>query len=169
MYYFINYLRTIATVLITNSHYSNIWPISAMATGGLLGNILFFAASGFCLCNVKENFGKWYLKRFLRIYPVMAIFTLLTVLSGFYPLASWGDAVRLFLYPTNYIFLFWLMVLYVPFYLVAWLSKRYKNIMEITLAGILFAWLLVYLLFIDKSVYHIDNVEKPFIMFLYFF
>ena len=66
MYYFINYLRTIATVLITNSHYSNIWPISDLAAGGLLGNILFIAASGFCLLNIKENFGKWYLKRIAK-------------------------------------------------------------------------------------------------------
>lgn len=58
MYSFIHYLRTIATVLITNSHYSHIWPIADLAAGGLIGNILFFAVSGFCLFNIKENFGK---------------------------------------------------------------------------------------------------------------
>ena len=30
------------------------------------------------------------------------------------------------------------------------------------------AWLLTYLIFVDKSVYHIDEVHKPFILFLYF-
>lgn len=168
MYYFINYLRTIATVLITNSHYSNIWPISDLAAGGLLGNILFFAASGFCLLNIKENFGKWYWKRIAKIWPVMIGFTLLTVLIGDYSLASWKDVVRLFLYPTNYIFLVWLMISYIAFYVLAWLSKKYDKTIEISLLVLFGAWILTYFIFVDKSVYHIDDVSKPFILFLYF-
>lgn len=168
MYYFINFIRAIATVLITNSHYGQIWPIDDLAAGGLLGNILFFAASGFCLYNVKENFGKWYLKRIAKIYPVMAAFTLITVLIGDYTLASLNDAVRLFLYPTNYIFLVWLMLVYVAFYLVAWFSKKRGRVVEITLAVTLAAWVLTYFIFVDKSGYHIDDVSNPFILFLYF-
>lgn len=168
MYYFINYLRVIATVLITNSHYSNIWPIADLAAGGLLGNILFFAASGFCLLNIKENFGKWYLKRVAKIYPVMIIFTLFSILIGDYSLLNWKDAVWLFLYPTNYIFLVWLMLCYIVFYVTAWLSKKFDKVIEIVLATVITAWILIYFIFVDKSVYHIDNVEKPFILFLYF-
>ena len=43
LYYFINCLRALAAVLITNSHYTNVYPISIIANGGLLGDILFFA------------------------------------------------------------------------------------------------------------------------------
>lgn len=168
MYYFINYLRTIATVLITNSHYSNIWPIADLAAGGLLGNILFFATSGFCLFNIKENFGKWYLRRIVKIYPIMIIFTLLTVLIGDFSLTSGKEVVRLFLYPTNYIFLVWLMLSYVAFYVVAWLSQKYRKTTEIALAVVVGAWLLTYFIFVEKSSYHIDDVSKPFILFLYF-
>ena len=168
MYYFINYLRTIATVLITNSHYSNIWPIADLAAGGLLGNILFFATSGFCLFNIKENFGKWYLKRIVKIYPIMIIFTLLTVLIGDFSLTSGKEVVRLFLYPTNYIFLVWLMLSYIAFYVVAWLSQKYRKTTEIALAVVVGAWLLTYFIFVEKSSYHIDDVSKPFILFLYF-
>ena len=61
-------------------------------------------------------------------------FTLLAVLIGDYSLASWKDAVRLFLYPTNYIFLVWLMISYIAFYILAWLSKKYdKTIVKNTL------------------------------------
>ena len=168
MYYFVNYLRTIATILITNSHYSNIWPIADLAAGGLLGNILFFAASGFCLFNIKENFGKWYLKRFVKIYPVMIVFTLLSVLLGEYSLANGKDAVRLFLYPTNYIFIVWLMLCYIVFYAVAWLSKKHDKTTEIVLAVVLVVWILIYFIFTDKTIYFIDDVSKPFILFLYF-
>ena len=168
MFYFINYLRAIATVLITNSHYSNIWPSSSLAVGGLLGNVLFFAASGFCLFNIKENFGQWYIKRALRVLPVMLLFTLFTVLIGQYSLNSGADAVRLFLFPTNYIFLVWLLILYVPFYFVAKFSKKWEKCIEIGGGVLLIVWITVYLLFVDKSVYHIDDVSKPFILFLYF-
>ena len=168
MYYFICYLRALATLLITNSHYGQIWPIDDLAAGGMLGNILFFAASGFCLFNIKGNFGRWYLKRIVRIYPVMIVFTLLTVLLGQYPLATGEDALRLFLFPTNYVFLVWLVISYIAFYIVAWLSKKYANFAEYTLGVILIAWILTYFIFADKSVYHIDDVSKPFILFLYF-
>lgn len=168
MYSFINFLKTIATALITNSHYSNIWPIESLAAGGLLGNVLFFAVSGFCLLNVKENFGKWYLKRFLRIYPIMVLFTLLTVLLGEYTLQSGKDAVRLFLYPTNYVFFVWLMLCYVVFYVIARLSRENNKILEIALAVVVCLWVLAYIVFVDKSVYCIDDVSKPFILFLYF-
>lgn len=166
--YFVNYLRAIAAILITNSHYGEIWPISSLAAGGLLGNVLFFAISGFCLFNIKENFGKWYLKRFLRIYPVVIVFTLITVVIGFYPLKNFLDAIRLFVFPTSYIFIVWLMLCYVGFYVVAYLDKKINKFTEKCLFVLAVVWLAVYLIFIDKSYYHIDEVHKPFILFLYF-
>ena len=108
MFNFVFYLKSVATILITNSHYDKIWPSSAMAIGGLLGNVLFFAVSGFCLYEIKGSFLRWYGKRFLRIYPIMIGYTLFTVLIGSYPINSWTDAFRLFVYPTNYIFFVWI-------------------------------------------------------------
>ena len=95
MFNFINYLRVVATALITNSHFSEIWPISALASGGLLGNIIFFAVSGFCLYVVKDNFIKWYLKRFLRVYPVLVVVTLFTIVLGYYHVNSLKDILYL--------------------------------------------------------------------------
>ncbi len=168
MFQFVNYLKVLATILITNSHYSNIWPISAMAAGGLLGNVIFFAVSGFCLVEIKENFFRWYLKRFLRIYPVMAIFTLFTICLGLYAVKDFYDVIRFFVYPTNYIFLVWMMILYAVFYVVAWIAKQREKTWTITFAIICICWLLVYLFWVDKTNYGIDNVSSPFIMFLYF-
>ncbi|MBE5741931.1 MAG: acyltransferase, partial [Clostridiales bacterium] len=145
-----------------------IWPISAMAAGGMLGNIIFFAVSGFCLAEIKGGFIKWYLKRFLRVYPVMAIFTLITILTGFYSVTGFNDVVRFFVYPTNYIFLVWLMVLYAIFYFVAWLAKKEEKVWWITIVAVFVCWITVYMLFVDKTKYVIDDVSSPFIMFLYF-
>ena len=167
MFEFINYLKLIATALITNSHFGNIWPVSALATGGLLGNVIFFAVSGFLLYNIKTNFIKWFPKRFFRVYPALVIFTLFTVLIGEYTLNNLNDAFKLFIYPTNYIFLVWLIVCYCIFYFVVHMDKKVNNFLEITMLVIFLVWILVYALVYDKSIYSVDNVSEPFILFLY--
>jgi len=174
MIVFINYLKFAATVLITNSHFGDIWPISALASGGLLGNIIFFAVSGYLLFNIKDGFPKWFSKRFFRVYPAMAAFTLIAVAMGEYSLNSFSDAFKLFIYPTNYVFLVWLVVCYCVYYGIMYMyihfvNKNGKNssFIEITMLIILAAWITVYVLFCDKSVYSVDNVSEPFILFLY--
>lgn len=167
MFEFINYLKVLATVLITNSHFGDIWPVSAIATGGLLGNVVFFAVSGFLLYNIKTNFPKWFSKRFFRVYPALAIFTLLAVCIGEYSLTGLHDAVRLFVYPTNYIFLVWLVVCYCVFYPVAVVDKKKKHFLEITMSVIFVLWIVIYAVIYDKSSYTVDNVSEPFILFLY--
>jgi peptidoglycan/LPS O-acetylase OafA/YrhL len=129
---------------------------------------LFFAVSGFCLFNVKEKFGKWYLKRILRIYPVVIVFTAITVMLGLYSLTGFKDAVKLFIYPTNYVFLVWLMICYLGFYFVAYFDKKFDGFIEKTFFVLIAFWFFTYLFFIDKTYYHIDQVHKPFILFLYF-
>ena len=153
--------------MITNSHFGNIWPVSGFSAGGLLGNVIFFAVSGFLLYNIKTNFLKWFPKRFFRVYPALAIFTTLTVIVGQYPLNSFKDAFKLFVYPTNYIFLVWLLICYCIFYFVAYTDRKINRFLETTMVVIFFVWILVYVLFYDKDVYKVDNVHEPFILFLY--
>ena len=69
MIYFATVLRALAAMLITNSHYTGVYPTDFIANGGLLGNVIFFAVSDFCRCNPKHRFPLWYGKRIVRIYP----------------------------------------------------------------------------------------------------
>lgn len=165
---FVYLLKLLATALITNSHYASIWPISSMATGGLLGNVIFFAVSGFCLYRINSGFVAWYSKRFLRIYPVMAAFTLFAVILGKYPISGWPDFVGLFIFPTNYVFVVWILLLYIPFYFVVKAEEKHNGFLKWTLVAIGVVWILVYVIFFDKSYYHIDDVNSPYIVFLYF-
>lgn len=55
MFQFVDWLKVVAAMLITNSHYADIWPVSAMAMGGHIGNCLYFFLSGFCLYNIKDG------------------------------------------------------------------------------------------------------------------
>ena len=74
MFEFIIYLKALATMLITNSHFDAIYPISQLSMGGSIGNSIFFWVSGYCLANIKSrgsivvDGGAWYLHRLWRIY-----------------------------------------------------------------------------------------------------
>lgn len=165
MVFFITFLRAIAACLITNAHYTGIYPIDLIANGGLIGDILFFAASGYCLYNVKISFPKWYGKRIYRIYPPVLIMTSIYVLLGAYNVAD-HNVVWWFVYPTYYHFVASIIVLYIPFYFcmkIDWL----KNHLLVVMGFIAVAWVLIYVMIYDRSYYHIDTVREPMIRFLF--
>ena len=58
MVLYITLLRALSAMIITNAHYTGIYPTDLIANGGLLGDVIFFAVSGFCLANIRLNFGR---------------------------------------------------------------------------------------------------------------
>lgn len=165
MIIYITFLRAIATCLITNSHYSGIYPTDLIANGGLLGDIIFFAVSGYCLYNVKTSFVSWYSKRIWRIYLPVIIITLLYMFFGFYTTEQ-NNAVWWLIYPTYYHFVASIVVLYIPFYFIC-KNKMLKNNIPKLMLIILCLALVWYVFFYNKSYYHIDVVREPFIRLLF--
>lgn len=161
MFQFIYWLKTAAAVLITNSHYADIWPISSLAAGGHLGNCIFFLVSGFCLFHVNASFPKWYAKRIFRIYPVLWFFTIVNILAGFFKVEAPMDVVRYLIYPTDYHFVASIMVLYALYYL--WRKTRMNTRSAIVITVIVYV--VAYLFCFDKSWYHIDAVEENWVRF----
>jgi len=165
MIFFVKILRALASLLITNAHYVNVYPTDLIANGGLLGDVIFFAVSGYCLCNVKLPFAKWYWKRIYRVFPPVLIITLIYVLLGKYSLEEHG-IFWWFVYPTYYHFVASIILLYIPFYFFMRIDIFNKNLLK--LIGIIACvWLFVYISFYDKSYYHIDKVREPMIRFLF--
>lgn len=168
--HFINLLRVLAAVCITNSHLANVWPASGIASGGMLGDVLFFAISGYCLYRPEfkmQDFGRWYIKRIRRIYITVILIALLTGFFTGFP-SSVSGWLHTFIYPTNYHFVASIMVLYIVYYVWMNLLKRWKISIGISAVVFLGAVLIVYVLTFDKSWYHIDVVEDHFIRFLFF-
>lgn len=165
MIFFITFLRALATCLITNAHYTGIYPTDLIANGGLLGDVIFFAVSGYCLYNVKGNFFSWYGKRVWRCYLPVVLITALYMILGFYTLSQ-HSALWWYVYPTYYHFVASIVVLYVPFFVVMKIDALRRRI-PLLMLGIGLVYLLVYVFFYDKSFYHIDNVREPFIRFLF--
>lgn len=107
------FLRAVAAILITNSHYTGVYPLEIFASGGLLGDVLFFALSGFVLANISEDFINWYKKRLIRIYPSIWIITIAYIALGFYTFEDW-TIISYLLYPTYYHFIASIVILYIP-------------------------------------------------------
>ena len=166
MVFFITFLRALAACFITNAHYSGVYPIELIANGGLIGDILFFAVSGYCLTKIKFSFPRWYGKRLFRVYPPVIIITFVYTLLGFYPVVL-ENAVQWFIYPTHYHFVASIIVLYIPYYIVLKIRFLKEHIPHIMLI-VAILWLAVYALFCDKTTYNIDNVYSPMIWFLFF-
>lgn len=170
MFEFVYWLKALAAVLITNSHYADIWPVSALAMGGHFGNCIYFFVSGFYLCNIKEPFYRWYPKRMVRIYPALFIIMAFRLLftgdkinTGF-----WGY-VSSFIYPTCFHFVGSILLLYILFYVVRYMQKRFEKIKTgYVLCGLFALFAVIYIFFFDKRIYHIDNVEEKTVRFMFF-
>ena len=168
MFQFVNWLKTFATIFITNSHYGEIWPIPAIAMGGHLGNCLFFMLSGFCMYNIRESFPRWYAKRFLRIYPALWIVATVDFLVGRNSAHGIMAYVHCYIWPTWYHFISSIMLLYVGFYIVRWIQKKWKIRTEWFCCGLAFTFLLLYFTVFDRSYFHIDDISEKWVRFQFF-
>lgn len=161
-------LRCMATCLITNTHLDSVYPTSALAVGGLFGDVLFFMISGYCLINSSENrFHKWYIGRFLRIYPTIFVMILINLANGFFvkaPHLSWFD---IFVYPTLYNFAGAIMVLYIPLFIVKKYASSIKALTSL-IGAVGAIWVLYFIFILDKSEFVMNNTENPICLILYF-
>lgn len=77
----IDILKFIAAILITNSHMDKLYiaPFGPLATGGTIGDALFFFCSGFTLFLGRiDRFDNWYKRRINRIYPTVFAWAILS-------------------------------------------------------------------------------------------
>lgn len=166
------FLRFLAIILIINSHMDSLYPYPIFATGGAMGNSLFFMLSSFGLLmseRIKpQRFWEYYTKRILRIYPVVwtNIILLLLPLAVYYYYAVgeagmlkyyFGDPLRtigFFYYPPH-----WFLQAIMFFYLVGFFFIKDYSTGKILKAYIILGVLYVvfYLRFDDFSTLVIEQ------------
>lgn len=166
MIVFINFLRFLATILITNAHYIDVYPTNWLAHGGMLGNVLFFAISGYCLYNINTNFARWYSKRFIKIYIPTLIISILYILIGYFKITDEQNLFWWLVYPTFYHFVSSILIVYIPFYFIMKYDKLKNNILRVMLA-IALVYVVIYIFIFDKTYYHIDDISSPVIRFMF--
>lgn len=173
MFQFIIALRTAACLLITNSHQEEIYPIRILASGGLLGDVIYFAISGYLLYTLAEQrFGPWYFKRLKRIYPAVWLTAGTLILGNIYGEIPPKRVLELLFYPTHYHFVASILVLYIFFFAFLKLVRRHKEQqdrwMGYVAMGVAALYLIAFYTLFDRSYYHIDDVNSKMIWPLFF-
>lgn len=152
MFSFVVYIKSLACLLITNSHFNRIWPISAMATGGAIGNALFFMVAGFCLSRVDGNFRSWYGKRLFRLYPQTWMVSLITLLFNQEKPCDAIAYLRIFIFPTWY----WFVGAIALYYAICFAIKKNRVNVKIVYC----IWLIIYAAYyayvLDKSHWNVE-------------
>ncbi|WP_434514390.1 acyltransferase family protein [Dechloromonas sp. ARDL1] len=161
-------VRFLAIVLITNSHLDLLYSDPRFATGGSLGNALFFALSGFGLALSSNKhlpkFGSWIGRRLLRIYPQVIVVLLVGGLITSTP--SWWlleEVIQQFIWPTPYWFVAAIVVFYAPFYLVLRFVPAHIPIL-LALSAIPYLWFYFTALELDRWA-----VEGEYFRWLFYF
>lgn len=118
MLYFIIYLKAIAAALIANSHFKSVYPTDLISFGGGFGLALFYMISGFLMTDIgpKFSFGKWYLKKLVRLYIPLWILRLFEILIGQLKISSIKEFLWHFVFPT-YWFVSSILILYVLYFI----------------------------------------------------
>lgn len=110
----IDILKFLAVFLITWSHFeAPLGKYAVLATGGALGDSLFFFMSGYTLLlsSKKLSFFNWYKRRINRIYPTVFAWALLSVIL----FGRCNDILHILLYGGGF-FVTCIMVFYLLFY-----------------------------------------------------
>jgi hypothetical protein len=154
-------MRFLGALLITNSHLDGYYPISALATGGAIGNALFFFASGYCLTNINKPFFKWYVNRLLRIFPGVYIMSIILIALNVNFSHSLIQVLQIFIWPTYFWFVGAITLFYILYYLIVKYLKVSSWIqIEWVLAAV---YLIIYFTFLDLSTWVIEGGGESFV------
>jgi peptidoglycan/LPS O-acetylase OafA/YrhL len=170
-----NFLRFVAILLIINSHLDSYYPIPYFATGGSMGNSLFFVLSSFGLLLSERNnprlFTDWYTQRIKRIYPTVWI--VLIILT--FPFKLYMNALDIknilvflgnFFYPP-----FWfLQILMLYYFLIFFIIKKFsiRKIYYCLFAlSVLYAF--IYINYLDLTKWSIEDDPFQYMFYLMIF
>ena len=152
----IDFVKVIATLLVLNSHMGICYgDYSAIATGGGLGDGLFFFISGFTLfLGKRTNFIDWYKRRLGRIFPTVIAVALVSCLifgnqENFIQVMS----------VEKYWFLQCILICYIVMYPIVRYDLNLKVIFPMSFVVFLFAYFFLYQ-FDGELFYGVNNTFR---------
>lgn len=155
----ISALKAVAIVLVTNSHMRGFYPVAEMATGGLLGNTLFFFASGITtalgLSRRTQPFLPWYSRRVRRIYVDLWLVTGLLIALGIVSVSGAVDLLATLFFPSYYWFIPAIAVLYPICYVLIRFGSN--GALPTAIAASLILYAIVYMSVVDFTRWNAED------------
>lgn len=101
----IDILKILSMLLIIQSHEDRLFPdrLQALASGGAIGNALFFVISGFLM--KTDGGGRDAAKRLFRLYLPVYLMSVINLATGNLVLHHPVDVIYYFIYPTDFTFI----------------------------------------------------------------
>ena len=153
-YVLLDVLRVAAILLVLNSHFDPLYPISALATGGAAGNGLFFVLSGYCL-KMQPGFLRHMGRRALRLYPGVWIAFIAQLIIGGKAITGVGDAFTQLIWPTAFWFVGAILLFDALLYGLEKLDfTRHFGLFTFVMAAVYAA---CYLLIVDKTRWSVEE------------
>lgn len=161
----ISLVKVLAMYLIIQSHSDQLFPdsISFLATGGALGNELFFLTGGY-LYSTKKGLWETTFKRFIRLYIPTYMMSVVSYIFGIVPFSSLFS-LRGFLSQAIWPTLFWFVsAIFVNGILLHLLDQagifRDKRKMCVFFGGFVILYILVYIFGVSpKNVWTVEDIK----------
>lgn len=158
----IDIMKFLAVLLITNSHMDKLYgDYNVFATGGAIGDVLFFFCSGYTLfLGSLGRFDFWYKKRIRRIYPsVIALSIMGTFLWNFH-----RDVLYIITYGGE-----WFVSCIMIYYIILYFIRRYAINRLIVIFLITFIVTLIWYFFFYTDKYTISIYKWTYIKWCFYF
>lgn len=157
--YAIDFVKFLATFFVMNSHMEICYPkYSFLATGGAIGNSLFFFSSGFTLFISKDlSFPNYIKRRITRIYPAV-------IAIAFVACMVWRvqeSFIEAFIH-------YWFVNCIMVYYVLLWICRRYKVRMKYVMLISIIIISIIFLTFYDFTNKGVVYGDESFRYFLYF-
>lgn len=150
---YIDVLRAVACMLITNSHFHGMYPYD-VAFGGCPGNCLFFLISGFLFARSdlkNTKFVPWYFRKLLRLHISLIIVYTIDVLTGYRKASA-----LMFLLPI--IYNKWFVTAIAILYAICFIVHKYLNNYKMLFVGVdILIYAVLYSCVFDSSVFFVEK------------
>lgn len=159
----IDILKVFAVFFVMNSHMHICYPkYGFLATGGAIGDALFFFSSGFTLLLGKQmRFDNWYKRRIIRIYPSVIACSIITCL--FYGIS---ESIVDILLGKRYWFIGCIMIYYILLFPIKYFGNgKYLDIVFILSS--VFIYIIYFLFFNNGDSLYGGGLYRCFVFFLF--
>lgn len=152
---YIDLLKTIAVILVFNSHLDKLYPISTLATGGAIGNTLFFFISGYTWKNgaLKSSYFNWYFSKVKRIFFPTLITNTIFLIFLFGRNANFLELIKIYIYPNKSWFCGAILLYALFYYFLAHKKDVQLYCFIIICTCLYFFW---YLNFVDLNSFNVE-------------
>lgn len=158
-YLWIDFMKCIAAFCIVNSHFTHLWPNSALAVGGAIGNSIFFCCSGYLGTKASGTLRNYMAKKIIRLYVPLWMVSIVWICIGNIEITSLQDFWYSFIWPKEYWFIQAILLSYVLLYYIMNRKNKLDTINKSILICVAF-YFVFYIILLMNRTFDVEGKSK---------